>query len=226
MATSSNVRVLVGIRGRRACFSNPSAGKINKFSYPFITVSAARGVVASVFHRPQMDWVPTRIAVMRAGRSANVASNEIDFDLSSTDPVFADEARMQVSARILVDVDYIIEAEPVVLCPGTTDDPNTPEKYAAQFNRILVDGKGLYYSTPCLGPRQYVGRLYPVERFPERGCAIPDLEVRSMLVGISKGADRRDGGRDYPVFADIRLVDGIFSAPRFVSSMFNPGESA
>lgn len=217
-------RVVIGVKGQRACFTMSSVSKQNRFSFPVITPSAARGVLSSVFLKPEFDWVVTRIAVMKMGRSDTVTVNEIRFPNGGNKPISAVENRIQSTMRILRDVDYVIEAEPFVLNPGTQESPNTPMKYVAEFEK-RINGKKPFWKTPCLGLREFVGKVYPVESFPVRGCEMPDMSLPAMLVGLSHPDQRKDGGVTHPCFMDLKMIDGIIGVPWFCGATYKVGEA-
>ena len=214
-------RVIVGVRAKRACCTMPSISKQNRVSYPIITPSAARGVLSSVLLKPEFDWMVTRIAVLKMGRSDNIYVNEVKFP-SKTVPFSAVDNRIQVEMRILRDVEYVIEAEPVVLDRGTPEDPNTVGKYLAEFAKRM-DGRKPFYCTPCIGLRQFVARVYRMDEFPKRGVSLPDMRFEGMLVGLSHGDQRRDGGETHPCFATLEMRNGIVNVPKFLGRDFRPG---
>lgn len=122
-------------------------------------------------------------------------------------------------------MEYVIEAEPVVLNPGTPQDPNTPEKYLNEFEKRM-SGKKQFFKTPCLGLREFVCRVSPVKEFPKTGGAdVPDMRLPGMLIGMSHGKQRRDRKGSHPCFADLKMVRGIIEVPRFVASEFKVGEN-
>ena len=219
-------RVVIGVKGERECCTAPSVSKQNTFAYPVVTPSAAHGILSSVFRKPEFDWVVTRIAVVKMGRSDVITCNEVRFQ--GNKPVVASDPRIRIQStkRILRDVEYIIEAEPYILTPGTPEKPNTTGKYLNEFSKRMC-GKKQFYRTPCLGPREYVCRVYPVSEFPERGGVdVPDMRLPAMLVGMSHDTQRHDNRRgSYPYFADLNIVNGIIEVPRFIASKFKVGEN-
>ena len=61
MSTSS---IRVRVSGEFACFTRPET-KVERFSYPVITPSAARNVLDAICWRPQMRWIVMRITVLK-----------------------------------------------------------------------------------------------------------------------------------------------------------------
>ena len=75
----SSIRVRVS--GEFACFTRPEA-KVERFSYPVMTPSAARNILDSICWRPQMRWIVTRISVLKPIRLMSVLRNEVQSKVS------------------------------------------------------------------------------------------------------------------------------------------------
>jgi CRISPR-associated protein Cas5d len=217
-----NQVVVVGFRGEVACFTMPSVSKQNRFSAPVITPSAARGCLSSIFKKPEFDWVVRRIAVMDMGTSDTFTVMEGNFPKTVTKPFNISKKPVMVTMRIIRNPDYIIEAEPCIINPGTPESPNTKEKYVEQFNRRL-DGKKQFYQQPCFGLREFGCRVYKTE-FPEHGVLLPDITFKSLFLGWSHQDQRGDDKGSYPVFSDLTMRNGIIEVPWFVGTEFKPGE--
>jgi len=56
--------VSVRVWGEFALFTRPEL-KVERLSYPFMTPSAARGVLDAILFRPQMRWHVRRITALR-----------------------------------------------------------------------------------------------------------------------------------------------------------------
>lgn len=215
--------VIIGVKGDRACFSMPSVSRQNRFSYPVITATAAIGVLNSIFKKPEFDWIPRRIAVIKKGRRDLWVLNEIKFPPTKIKKtVYAEELRIQTMNHILRDVEYIIEAVPYVTVPVNPKDgtPNSPKKYTEQFNRAM-HGKKAFYRTPCLGLREFVARTYPVESFPDKSLDGETYELPGYIVGMSYPNQRNDEDpRTYTHFETIHVKDGILEIPWFHGSKY------
>lgn len=220
-----NTSVRIRARGEMALFTDPASGVVERCSYPFVTPSAARGLVKAVFARPlQMDWVVSRISVLQLGHSLTVTANEVKFPSKPKNPLYASEHRNQVCQRVLTDVDYVIEVQPEVFVRQNTKDGsvNTDEKYISQLTRRLRSGR--YYEKPYFGTRDYPADVELWEgEMPE--TSVPDIDVNGMLLGISFGADRQDGQGNIPVFFNAELRRGICEVPKFVGRFYQPGEA-
>ena len=52
--------IRVRVSGDFACFTRPET-KVERFTYPVMTPSAARNILDSICWRPQMRWIVTRV---------------------------------------------------------------------------------------------------------------------------------------------------------------------
>lgn len=229
----SSKTVTIGVRGRKACFPNPSCSKMNRHSYDCITPSACRGILHSVFAKPEMDWVIKRIAIVKGGTSSIIRINEVNFpvfdSVSKMKTIYSSELRIQVNMTVLENVDYIIEAWPFILNPGPIDRPNSPAKYITQFNKHAF--RGSHYDYIDFGRRKFPAFTYYVEKFPESGDPnFSDRLIPAMLLGISKARFRNDGdSHDYPYFFNAHIKNGIMEVPPFVAAkpeLFSASEAA
>lgn len=73
--------VRVRISGEFACFTRPEA-KVERFTYPTMTPSAARNILDAICWRPQMRWIVTSIAVLKPIRLMSVVRNEVQNKVS------------------------------------------------------------------------------------------------------------------------------------------------
>lgn len=68
--------IRVRISGDYACFTRPET-KVERFSYPVMTPSAARNILDAICWRPQMRWIVTSITVLKAIHLMSVLRNEV-----------------------------------------------------------------------------------------------------------------------------------------------------
>jgi CRISPR-associated protein Cas5d len=209
MSTSS---VLVRVSGEFACFTRPET-KVERFSYPVITPSAARNVLDAICWRPQMRWIVTRITVLKPIRFLSILRNEVQSkispasvkrwmrDASQFEPLVAGAGNgtdgTPRNTTLLRDVAYWIEAYPIVF---DASGDNTPAKYVAMLNRRVE--KGQCFQRPYLGCREFAADFSP----PLDGDQpIPDsLGIGRMLYDI---AFLPRGNR--ATFFDARLEGGV-----------------
>ena len=66
----------IEVWGDLACFSRPEL-KVERFSYPVITPSAARGIYDSIYWKRGFWWQVTRIEVLALPRYIALRRNEV-----------------------------------------------------------------------------------------------------------------------------------------------------
>lgn len=218
----STPSVQVRVSGEFACFTRPET-KVERFSYPVMTPSAARNVLDSICWRPQMRWIVTRITVLKPIRLMSVLRNEVQSKLSPAavrkwmrdpskfTPLIAgagqDTDGTPRNTTLLREVAYWIDAYPLVF---DTSGDNTPNKYVEMMKRRVE--KGQCFHRPYLGCREFAAEFGPpqVDDRP-----IPDsLEIGRMLYDIAflPGGNRA-------TFFDARLENGVMETrPEIVLS--------
>lgn len=150
--------------GDYACFTNPLF-KIERFSYPVITPSAARGVVDAIYWHPGFRWVVDKIHVLKDIQYINIKRNELVFaEKAPTGQINVEDYRTQRNSQCLKDVEYIIEAHFELL--------NTKDKYDLTDGKILDIfkrrlSKGNSYYRPFLGCREFGAYFSEVTEIPE-----------------------------------------------------------
>jgi CRISPR-associated protein Cas5d len=204
--------IRVRIAGNFACFTRPET-KVERFSYPVMTPSAARNILDAICWRPEMRWVVTRIAVLKPIRYMSVLRNEIQntispasvkrwmLDLSRIDPIVAGGGQgtdcTQRNTTLLCNVAYWIDAYPHVfeIC-----GKNTQEKYIAMMQRRVE--RGQCFQRPYLGCREFAADFS--SPLPDDHPIENSLEIGRMLYDI---AFLQSGNR--AVFFEANLVKGI-----------------
>ncbi len=208
--------VRVRVSGEFACFTRPEA-KVERFSYPVMTPSAARNILDAICWRPQMRWIVTSITVLKPIRLMSVLRNEVQSkvspvaikkwmrDSSTFEPLIAGAGNgtdgTPRNTTLLRDVAYWIDAYPHVFDAGSDETgPNTPEKYVAMLNRRVE--KGQCFQRPYLGCREFAAEFGPPR---EDDRPIEDsMEIGRMLYDIAFLAD---GNR--AAFFEARLKGGV-----------------
>ena len=146
--------------GDFACFSRPEL-KVERFSYPVITPSAARGIFDAIFCKPNKDptqaqfrWQITQIEILNPVAYIALRRNEVDSVASvanvkkwmnGTSPPVALMVRQaqQRQTMALKNVRYRITGE-VRVFPG---HENKQESLEAQFIRRASHGKCFHQPT-------------------------------------------------------------------------------
>jgi CRISPR-associated protein Cas5d len=157
--------------GDFACFSRPEL-KVERFSYPVITPSAARGIFDAVYAKPkEFRWAVTSIEVLTEPSYIALRRNEVKEKVNTNavfdwmtgkrepEPIWADgdrallgsdeKGRTQRQTMALKDVHYRLHAE-IRPWPGFEDRRTALE---AQFLRRAAAGKNFYQ--PFFGCREF-----------------------------------------------------------------------
>ncbi len=206
--------VKVRVWGPYACFTRPDF-KVERVSYLVMTPSAARGVLESIYWKPEFRYEIHRIGVVKIGTQLSILRNELS-DRQTRRPVFVEDQRQQRTSLILKDVEYLIHAQ-LVMKPHARDPAG---KYLDCFNRRVE--RGQYHHTPYLGTREFAASFAPGG--PEVAVERLDLDLGLMLFDTAyvPAADRAElefvvhgtqgrrvvGGMTKRVFFRARLASG------------------
>ncbi len=184
------IPLAVKVWGDLGCFTRPEM-KVERVSYPVMTPSAARGVLESIFWKPEFDWRIQEIWVLRPVRYFSILRNEVNSVASERSArawekggggFFADEDRSQRHTLALRDVAYLIYAQ---IAPRPHAWPEASEeatlaKYRDQFRRRVAEGR--CFARPYLGCREFAadfaapdGDERPIDLTDNLGPMIFDL---------------------------------------------------
>jgi CRISPR-associated protein Cas5d len=178
-------------RGPLACFTRPEL-KVERFSYPVMTPSAARGLLEAVLWKPAIRWQVNRIHVLNEIKFTAFRRNEIKSRVPTLSmrtiaqggpaPVFfADEGRTQRNTVALAHVDYVIEANFVLT--GRAGSGDNVSKFVEMFERRVA--KGQHFHQPYFGCREFVAEVLPADNPPP---AIAEDRHLGIGYGISRSA--------------------------------------
>ncbi|WP_241483248.1 type I-C CRISPR-associated protein Cas5c [Nocardiopsis halophila] len=198
----------VEVEGPFACFTRPEL-KTERFSYPVMTPSAAKGVLEAIFWKPEFSYRIERIEVLKPIRWVSVRRNEVDQTTSADwvrkamdDPAerFDVEAhRDQRHMKALRDVAYRIHAH--IRLRDHTDAH--PAKYRDQFRRRLE--RGACFSQPFLGTREFSASFYkPTDRAP-----IPESEDLGVMLHSIDYSAKREAYRWF----HAAMAEGVLHVP-------------
>lgn len=188
--------------GELACFSRPEF-KVERFSYPVITPSAARGIYDAIYCKPNRDptqaqfrWQITRIEILAPPKYIALRRNEVKEEVSvasvlkwikrtaEPQPILADadsgdKGRTQRQTMALKDVRYRLHGH-IHPWPGFEDRLQGLE---AQFRRRAAQGKCIYQ--PYFGCREFPAYFELVQ--PDDPPADPiawDSDIGLMLYDV------------------------------------------
>jgi len=207
------------IWGDMACFTRPEL-KVERVSYDVITPSAARNIFQSIFWKPAIQWVITRIEVLNPIKHISVRRNElgaIGSGKADARPIIAVEKRQQKNTLMLRDVRYRIYARMIYLPPKERKGENVhaagadenPGKYQGMFERRAA--KGQCFTMPYLGTRECSAYF---SLLPEGAQSGDDLLQESRDFGIMLyDLDFTDSDNIIPMFYNAKMENGVIIVP-------------
>lgn len=207
--------VEVCVWGKFACFTRPEM-KVERVSYEVMTPSAARGILETIFWKPEFQWQIREIRVLKPIRYFSILRNEVNNRATfatgqrrkrGEEGYYAEEDRSQRHTLCLRDVVYIIAAD-VAVRPGIQEDD---AKYRDQFQRRVK--RGQCYSMPYLGCREFTANFSP-EIPVEAGVHLQNItaDLGQMLFDLDYEQD--GSGRGQPRFFHARLEGGVLHVPK------------
>lgn len=203
--------VTLRVWGEYACFTRPEM-KVERVSYPVMTPSAARGVLESIFWKPEFIWRIQEIWVLKPIRYFSILRNEVSSRASERTAAGwardgghydATADRTQRHTLGLRDVEYLIVAQADLKSHAGADEA----KYRDQFRRRARAGR--CFATPYLGCREFSAAFAEPDG-SERPIALTD-ELGPMLLDLEYDSD--GSGRALPRFFDARLEGGVLRVP-------------
>lgn len=229
--------------GDFACFTRPEF-KVERFSYPVMTPSAARAIFDAIYlefdkgtpKKPAMYWQVERIEILQPVRYIALMRNEVKEkiseanvkkwmkDPSQLEPIFADatkddtgqdtKGRTQRQTIALKGVRYQIHAHAVLY----SEDQQLRQKVEHSFERRARAGQCVYQ--PYLGCREFTAffRLVePGERAP--ALALHDERIGWMLYDVFD-LSHPGSSTDKPSISlfEAEINQGVLQVPSYSSS--------
>ena len=205
--------VRLEVWGDFACFTRPEL-KVERFSYPVITPSAARGILEALFWHPGLRWIIDKIYILSEIQYTTLRRHELKAKISASNVLsFAAKGEgelyqstkddiQQRASTVLKEPHYIIEAHFEMTEHANPSD--NPGKFREIFLRRAR--KGQCYHMPYLGCREFPAhfRLYEEESI----AAAYHGETRDlglMLYDI----DYSDSNNLRPIFFHAQLTNGV-----------------
>ncbi len=232
---------VIEVWGDYACFTRPEL-KVERFSYPVITPSAARGIFDAIYCKPdragstaEFRWQVTKVEVLSPPSYIALRRNEVKNKASTNairrwmstnaapEPLLADgtpdqlgtdqEGRTQRQTMALRSVHYRLHAFPW-MWPG---HEGRRSAVVAQFRRRASSGKCFYQ--PYLGCREFPAYFELVD---ERTACTPraaiNLEIGLMLYDVFDLS--KPGSSFSPPFISLfnaKVVNGLMEVPDYDS---------
>ena len=211
--SASSAPLAVKVWGDYAVFTRPEM-KVERLTYPVMTPSAARGILESIFWKPEMEWRIEEIWVLNPVRYFSILRNEVNsraseraargWEKSGVGGYDATNDRAQRHTLGLRCVAYIVRAH-VALRPGV--EANVA-KYRDQFRRRVE--RGQCFATPYLGTRECSAFFAPPDG-TERPCENLTDDLGLMLYDLDYAPD--GSGRGTPRFFRARVERGVLRPP-------------
>lgn len=231
----------IEVWGEFACFTSPM--KVERWSYPFMTPSAARGVFDAIFvNRHEFRWQIERIELLAEPQYIALMRNEVKDkgpsakevvkwmeDIRKVRPIIADgdkatlgtdqRGRTQRQTMALRDVRYRLTAH-------VDPWPNASKKTAAyedQFMRRVE--RGQHFAQPCLGCREFPA--WWSSEISDKPVWEGDIDAGWMLYDVfdlSRPGSSTDAAR-VSVFR-ARVISGVLEVPPYESELVRKGVSA
>lgn len=207
---------LIQAQGPLAIFTRPEF-KSERFSYPCITPSAARGLVEAVLWKPAIAWHIEKIHILKpikwtsfrrneVGSKASPASRATIANGGEAPHLLADRDRVMRNTVALQNVGYAIELHFTMTSRAGQGD--NPTKFHEMFTRRM--SKGQNFQQPYFGCRECIADLELLETLPPTAAITKDLGI--MLWDIDyKGSGSDD--RSSPIFFHAQVNDGTIIIP-------------
>lgn len=230
--------------GDFACFSRPEL-KVERFSYPIMTPSAARGIFDAIYCKPNKDpsqaqfrWQIARIELLKPIAYIALRRNEVKekvnmnavqkwmSDLESPTPIYADgdrdmlgsdeKGRTQRQTMALKDVRYRIIGE---IRPFTGHEQKQ-QALEAQFRRRAAHGKCFYQ--PYMGCREFPAYF----ELKEVGEKLSDPQDYSQDLGFmlydvfdlrQPNTPLMEGEKPFITLFQAKIERGVLRVPEFDS---------
>ncbi|MDD4832167.1 MAG: type I-C CRISPR-associated protein Cas5c [Clostridia bacterium] len=209
------------IKGDYACFTRPEM-KVERVSYDVPTPSAMRGVIESIYWKPQIKWSIDKIHVLNPIKYSNIRRNEMKEKLllgkvkqQMTNPDIdislyrGGDNINQRGALILVDVAYGVEAHFDVI------DGEDAEKHYAIATRRMKNGQ--YVKVPVLGCREFSAQFEYVEEIP-KSPLIGEVDLGFMLYDLKFSPADKEGNwsnKGEPIWYRPKMVNGIIDVAEY-----------
>ena len=202
---------ILEISGDLACFTRPEL-KVERISYPVITPSAARNILAAILWKPAIRWKVLQIEILKPIQWVNIRRNEVGIKMSErSQGLYIEDSRQQRASMLLRDVAYRIYADFEMTDQAGEGDYRT--KFVEMFKRRAA--KGQYFHQPYLGCREFPCHFRLLEK-AEDGLPREDItqDFGFMLYDMDYSqSDARDSNRAEPMFYHCKAQNGVIIVP-------------
>lgn len=173
--------------------------RADPYSYPVSTPSAVKGMLKSIYWKPEFEWEILRIHVMAPIRYESKRFRAVKISSRTT----GDADRTLQWNTVLRQVEYFVECR-ILSNPYRADRNYDPEA----LRRLR---KGQQYTQPCFGRNEFPAAWELWEGDIPKAQPI-DLEIGSMLFDLVPVNMSKD--QWFPVFFQARLEKGVLEIPQ------------
>ncbi|MGD0341807.1 MAG: type I-C CRISPR-associated protein Cas5c [Bacteroidales bacterium] len=202
--------ILLRVFGPFAGFFRPEM-KVEAVTYEVMTPTAARGILESIYWKPEMEWIVDGIYVLNKINCMSYKWNGVKEKINVQSVLNGNQTYMDASASrdqryatVLRNVDYVIKAHFKVV-----SGEDNAAKHLAMFVRRAL--KGQYFSAPYFGCREFFANFELVRQVPSSELAGSNIDLGYMLHSINYETYQ-------PAFFNAKLVNGFMEIPSFNSS--------
>lgn len=219
----------VEVWGDFACFGSPAEGKVERFSYPCPTPSAARGMFDAIYFKPEFYWQVRKIELLTEPSYVALRRNEVGSVVSVTNvrkwmrgtvapmPLLADDPsqRQQRQTMALCKPKFRLHGC-IIPRPG---HEHKQAAFDAQFVRRASEGKCLMQ--PYLGMREFVAFFRHIDSFDGEGQPVPySQKLGWMLYDVFNLQDLGDcHAKPFISMFDAEINNGVLEVPAFESDL-------
>jgi CRISPR-associated protein Cas5d len=220
---------IIEVWGDFACFSRPEM-KVERFSYPVMTPSAARGILDAIHVKPEkFRWQVLQIEMLSPLRYMALLRNEVKSkapgdrtigqwmqNTQEVSPIWADDPseRTQRQTMALKAVQYRIHAE----IRAWPEFANELPALEAQFRRRAAAGQ--CFHQPYLGCREFPAYFRLIDESESLAPCFPlDMQIGWMLYDVFDLSKK--GYKTDPPFITLfnaAIRNGVLNVPDFTGS--------
>lgn len=222
---------IIEVWGDFACFTRPEM-KVERYSYPCPTPSAARGIFEAIYFKPRFYWQVDRIELLSYPSYIPLRRNETKEKVSEAavkkwmksgqvTPIFADgdesvtgdakKGRTQRQTMAIRNPRYRLAAH-IVPRLGSESEQQT---FDAQMVRRASQGKCFYQ--PALGCREFVAFFRYLHSLDDEPKPVPyDSDLGFMLYDVFDLRKRNDCfAKPFISIFRAKIVGGVLEVPPF-----------
>lgn len=220
--------------GDLACFTRPEM-KVERFTYPVITPSAARGIFDAIYWKPTFRWEIIKVEMLTPVKFISLRRNEVkevgpsenkvlrwSNNGEMPEPIIADlsggdgtKGRTQRQTIALKDIKYRLHA----LAKPWQGKETELTSILAQFRRRAE--RGQCFVQPCFGCREFPAyfRLVPDGEKAAEPLTSVNLDVGFMIYDVFNQS-RLGTSTDAPSVSVFRakVINGVMEIPCYEST--------